>query len=218
MKKLIVGNFKENVTKIDLDKYIKELEKVKKDEEVVIAPSYPYLGLINSDKIGICAQDVSCYEKGSYTGEVSILMLKELNVDYVMVGHNERRTIFYETNNEVNNKIKLALKHRIKVILCVSSIFELKQSLKGIDDYEDIIIAFEPRKYIGTNITLDPSDLVKFITKINKITKNESRIIYGGGITNENINKLSKINGLDGILVGKSSLDIDKFKEIILKY
>lgn len=214
MKKIIVANFKENMPKIDLNKYIKELEKVEKDEELVIAVPYVYLPLIKTDKIGISAQDVSVFESGSYTGEVSASMIKNF-AKYVIIGHYERRNIFCESNKEINKKIRNALKNNLKVILCITSIFELKRSLKDIDDFDNILIAFEPKKYIGTNKTISREELIRFIDKINNITFNKSRILYGGGIKKENIKKLSNINGLDGLLIGKASLDIDSLKDII---
>ena len=215
MNKIIALNFKENMPKMDINKYVKELEKAPKDEEIVIAAPYIYLPVINKGKLSLAAQNVSMFESGSYTGEVSASMLKEFNVDYVIIGHNERRTLFCEENKEINEKVRVALKNNLKVILCVTTISELKKSLKNIDNYEKIIIAFEPKKYIGTSETISREELIKFIAKINKVTNFKSRILYGGGIKKENIKKLSGINGLDGLLIGKASLDIDGVKDII---
>lgn len=215
MNKIIALNFKENMPKMEINKYIKELEKAPKDEEIVIAAPYVYLPVINKGKLSIAAQNVSMFESGSYTGEVSASMLKDFNIDYVIIGHNERRTIFCEENKEINLKIKNALKNNLKVILCVTSISELKKSLKGIDLYEKIIIAFEPKKYMGKSETISREELIKFIDKINKVTDFRSRILYGGGIKKDNIKKLSGINGLDGLLIGKASLDIEQVKDII---
>lgn len=215
MNKLIVLNLKENMPKIEINKYIKELEKLPKDEDIVLAIPYVYLSSIKSNKILISSQDVSCYEKGPYTGEVSAYMLKDIGVDYVIVGHNDRRTIFEECNKEINMKIHSALKNNLKVILCVSNISELKKSLKDIDDYSNIVIAFESKKYIDSNDVISRDNLIKTIDKISKITKRQSRIIYGGGIKKDNIKKLSGINGLDGLLIGKASLDINQVKDII---
>ena len=215
MKKLIILNFKENMPKIDINKYIKELEKTEKDEEVILGIPYVYLSSVKSDKISISSQDVSCFESGPYTGEVSASMLKDLGVDYVFAGHPERRYIFEEGNKEINLKIKNALKNKLKVILFIESISELKKCIKGIDDYKNIIIAYESRKYINTGETISRDELIKVIDKINKYTNNGCRIVYGGGIRKDNIKKLSNINGLDGILIGKASLDIEQVKDII---
>jgi Triosephosphate isomerase len=155
------------------------------------------------------------FASGSYTGEISASMLKEFNVDYVIIGHNERRSIFGEEDKEIDEKIKIALKNNLKVILCITTISELKKSLKNIDDYEKILIAFEPKDYIGTNETITREELIEFIDKINKVTNFKSRILYGGGIKKENIKKLSGVNGLDGLLIGKASLDIEQVKDII---
>ena len=215
MKKLIILNFKENMPKIDINKYIKELEKTEKDEEVILGIPYVYLSSVKSDKISISSQDVSYFETGPYTGEVSASMLKNIGVDYVFAGHPERRYIFEESNKEINLKIKNALKNKLKVILFIENISELKKCLKGIEDYKNIIIAYESRKYINTGETISRDELIKVIDKINKYTNNECRIVYGGGIRKDNIKKLSNINGLDGILIGKASLDIEQVKDII---
>jgi len=215
MNKLIVLNLKENMPKIEINKYIKELEKLPKDEEIILAIPYVYLSSVKSNIISISSQDVSCYEKGPYTGEVSASMLRDIGVDYVFAGHLERRYIFEECNKEINLKVKNALKNKLKVILFIESISELKKCLKGIDDYKDIIIAYESKKHINTNEVISRDELIKIIDKINKYTNNESRIVYGGGIRKENIKELSNINGLDGILIGKASLDIKQVKDII---
>ena len=215
MKKIIVGNWKQNKPEIDLDTYFKELEKVEKDEELVIAPPYVYLPLIKSNKIVLASQDVSRYNSGSNTGEISCDMVKEFGCTYTIIGHNERRTKFNESNEEVNAKVKNALDNGMKVILCITSIEELKKSIEGVESFNNLLIALEPKEFIGTSNTISRSGLIEYIDKINKVTENKCRILYGGGIKKENIKSLSGINGLDGLLIGKASLDVESLKDII---
>lgn len=214
MKKLVVGNWKQNNINIDYKEYINKLEEVT-DKEVVIVPPYIYLPLIETNNVKLGAQDVSIFNGGSNTGEISCDMLKEFNCEYVIIGHNERRTKLNESNEYINKKVLNALEQGLKVILCITCIEELVESIKDVTNFDNLLIAFEPKEFIGKSETISREGLIDFIGEINKVTEKRCPVLYGGGIKADNISNLSNIDGLDGLLVGKASLDIDAFLNII---
>ena len=217
MKKLVVGNWKQNNIGIDYKEYVERLESVT-DKEVVIAPPYVYLPLLDTNNVKVAGQDVSIFNGGSNTGEISCDMLKEFNCEYVIIGHNERRTKLGESNEYINKKVLNALEQGLKVILCITCIEELTESIKDVTNFDNLLIAFEPKEFIGKSETISREGLIDFIEEINKVTNNKCPVLYGGGIKAENITNLSNIDGLDGLLVGKASLDIDQFLNIILNW
>ena len=217
MKKLVVGNWKQNNINIDYKEYVEKLEGIT-DKEVVIAPPYVYLPLLNTDNVKVAGQDVSIFNGGSNTGEISCDMLKEFKCEYVIIGHNERRTKLNESNEYINKKVLNALENGLKVILCITCIDELVNSIKDVNDFSNLLIAFEPKEFIGKSETISREGLIDFIDEINKVTNKKCRVLYGGGIKAENISNLSGIDGLDGLLVGKASLDIDAFLNIIINW
>ena len=217
MKKLVVGNWKQNNINIPYKEYIEKLEKVT-DKEVVIAPPYVYLPLLETNNVKVASQDVSIFNGGSNTGEISCDMLKEFNCEYVIIGHNERRTKLNETNEYINKKVLNALENNLKVILCITCIEELILSIKDVKDFSNLLIAFEPKEFIGKSETISREGLIDFISKVNEVTNKKCSILYGGGIKADNISNLSNIDGLDGLLVGKASLDIDAFLNIIINW
>ena len=217
MKKLVVGNWKQNNINIDYKEYVEKLEKVE-DKEVVIVPPYVYLPLIETNNVKLGAQDVSIFNGGSNTGEISCDMLKEFNCEYVIIGHNERRTKLNESNEYINKKVLNALEQGLKVILCITCIEELVESIKDVTNFDNLLIAFEPKEFIGKSETISREGLIDFIEVINKVTNKKCPVLYGGGIKAENISNLSGIDGLDGLLVGKASLDIDAFLNIIINW
>ena len=217
MKKIVVGNWKQNNINIDYKEYVEKLESIT-DKEVVITPPYVYLPLINCNNVKLAGQDVSIFNGGSNTGEISCDMLKEFKCEYVIIGHNERRTKLNESNEYINKKVLNALEQGLKVILCITCIEELVNSIKDVNDFSNLLIAFEPKEFIGKSETISREGLIDFIAEINKVTNKKCPVLYGGGIKAENISNLSGIDGLDGLLVGKASLDIDAFLNIIINW
>ena len=217
MKKLVVGNWKQNNIGIDYKEYAEKLEGIT-DKEVVIAPPYVYLPLLNTNNVKLAGQDVSTFNGGSNTGEISCDMLKEFKCEYVIIGHNERRTKLGESNEYINKKVLNALEQGLKVILCITCIEELVESIKDVNDFSNLLIAFEPKEFIGKSETISREGLIDFIGEINRVTDKKCPVLYGGGIKAENISNLSNIDGLDGLLVGKASLDIDAFLNIIINW
>lgn len=134
------------------------------------------------------------------------------NFKYALLGHKDYRSTL--TNGIINNQIKEALNLGITVILCVNSIDMLKQDLKGITDYKNIIVAYEVDSYIGTDKTVPVNEIEDFIKEVKTISK-DLRVIYGGGIRLDTVNDIIKIKDLYGILIGREYINIDKYMEVI---
>ncbi|MEN2985870.1 MAG: triose-phosphate isomerase [Thermodesulfovibrionaceae bacterium] len=211
-----------------------------KDREIGIAPSFICLEsvskVLKNTNIKVGAQNVFYERQGAFTGEVSPVMLKELNIDYVIVGHSERRKYFYETDEVVNRKIKACLEVGLNVILCIGETLEERQkgktldvinsqlllALNGIDPPSSIVIAYEPVWAIGTGVTATETQIKEaheFIReKLKELYKDKSnfiRILYGGSVTVENIYSIMNTPQVNGVLVGGASLDPIKFFKII---
>lgn len=242
---IIAGNWKMNKTIDDGVSLASQLKEVsnKTDVEVVICVPFVALSDIKKEiegfKIKLGAQNMHWEEEGAYTGEISPLMLKDIGVDYVIIGHSERRQYFGETNETVNKKVRSALKHDIIPIVCVGETLEEKESsldkkvveeqiLKAFDgiegnDIENIVIAYEPIWAIGTGKTASSEDANNMISYIREIIQEkygveiseEVRIQYGGSVKADNITEIMNQSDIDGALVGGASLKSDSFIDII---
>lgn len=227
---LVVLNNKCHFEKENFKKYLKELNKISTTNELVLCPSNIYLNGIKLKRIFLGSQNVSKDSNGAYTGEVSAKQLKSINVDYCIVGHSERRLNNNEKNEDINSKIKQLLKNNITPILCIGETkderannktdnvlrHEIVEALKDIDKKEKVIIAYEPLWSIGTNEVLSPDEIEKVVLSIRKIIPN-NRILYGGSVTEENVEKLNEVNLLDGYLLGKVSLYPKRVKKLLEK-
>lgn len=180
-------------------------------------------------------------EKGAYTGEISGQMLKSIGVEYVIIGHSERRQYFAETDETVNLKVKSALENNLKPIICVGETLEqrehgetekiiesqIKLALKDLtkEQIRAIIIAYEPVWAIGTGKTATPEEannVIKYIRKQIKELYNEEIaeniiIQYGGSVKASNAEELFNMSDIDGALVGGASLNFKEFSEIVNK-
>ncbi|CAG7588573.1 Triosephosphate isomerase [Peptoniphilus tyrrelliae] len=210
-----------------------------KNVDVLLAPSFISLESFKnniSEKIEVAAQNISQFDDGAYTGEVSISMLKDIGVKNVIIGHSERREKFFESNEIVNAKVKRALVDDFHVILCLGESLEVKaqnkefdfvkdellKSLDGIENIENITIAYEPIWAIGTGKTCSSEDAENMCREIRGIiSKNygevseKIRILYGGSVKPSNAREILSEDNIDGVLVGGASLDVDSFVEII---
>jgi len=214
-----------------------------KSVEVVIFPPFTALEsvgkVLKETEIGLGAQNVFWEEKGAYTGEISPLMLLDVGCKYVILGHSERRGYFNESDEEINKKLKAALKNGLSPLVCVGESLEMRKkgkakevvenqlrgSLNGISaqDIERIVIAYEPVWAIGTGETATPEqaqDMHYFIREILRELFGERaaqviRIQYGGSVKPENIKDLMDKEDIDGALVGGASLKADSFAQII---
>ena len=231
MKNLIVANWKMNPESANKAKEIFDAVKNgvgKTNSEVVICPPYVYLPLLSGLILG--AQSVFYQEKGAFTGEVSPLMLKNLNVEYAIIGHSEARKYLNETDEIINKKIKTALLDGLKVIFCIgeteaqrdagkkNEVIErqIKIGLSGVDNFENLNIAYEPVWAIGTGNNCSVKETAESITFIRNIIKSDLvRIIYGGSVKSENSESYIKDSGASGLLVGGASLNPEEFLKII---
>jgi triosephosphate isomerase (TIM) len=246
MNKIVVANWKMNPqSQKEAEVLFKEsysLVKNIKNTQIIICPPFPFLFIskkFKSKKVMLGSQNVSTETEGSYTGEVSPLMLTNMGVSYVIVGHGERR-ILGETNFVVNKKILNLLKFNLLPILCVGesnrdqdglylSFVEeqIKESLNGVSvsQMKNIIIAYEPIWAIGKDATREATkeefmEMKIFIKKIisniyNSKIAHSSIIIYGGSVNPLNTKSFIQDGGADGLLVGRDSINPKKFGAIL---
>ena len=244
-KKVIAGNWKMNMLPNEAIDFITEFAPLVKDTKYEVILCVPYTDLFyallhaQGTNIKIGAQNMHWEEKGAYTGEISAQMLKSIGVEYVIIGHSERRQYFAETDETVNKKIKSALANNLKPIVCVGETLEqreqgvtekiittqVEKALEGIsaESLAQIIIAYEPIWAIGTGKTAtkeDANDTIKQIRK--KIAEiygqNEAeRVIiqYGGSVKSSNAKELFEMSDIDGGLVGGASLKPEEFSKIV---
>ncbi|MGB9843158.1 MAG: triose-phosphate isomerase [Caldisericia bacterium] len=242
----IGGNWKMNKLLKDAKETVENLNKnltLSRGIDIVIFPPYTLIyflkDLINLPNMFIGAQNMHWEENGAFTGEISPLMLKDLGAEYVIIGHSERRNLFYETDEIINKKLISALKHGLKPVLCLGETFDdrkkgiekevienqFKQDFKKVpmNFLENIIIAYEPVWAIGTGLNATPKEaeeMHKFIRSLIEKYANidfvdKIRIIYGGSVRVENVEELSSKENIDGFLVGGASLRSDSFSRII---
>lgn len=244
-KPIIAGNWKMHNTIGEAKELIEALLPLveKRDREVVVCPSFVCLSeasnLLKSTDIALGAQNMHYEDKGPFTGEVSPVFLKEIGVSYVILGHSERRHVFGEKDDFINNKIKAALNHGLNPILCVGETLEEKESkitfdvirnqmegsLAGLEqgNLDKLVIAYEPVWAIGTGKTATKEDANEVIGYIRELLTEkfgskagaETRILYGGSVKPGNIKELMDMEQIDGALVGGASLDAVDFSRIV---
>ncbi len=245
MKK-IIANFKMNQTQSETKRYLMSFaSRFKQNDKVEVTLCLPFTNLAIADlllqntQIKLGAQNISEFDSGSYTGEVSGSMLKEAGVEMVIIGHSERRQKFKESNKLINRKIKAALKNGLGVILCVgeslaekntlktleSLRFQIEEALKGLyeNELEKIIIAYEPIWAIGTGKNATAREVEYAVKVIRKVIEDDFsakagkdiNIIYGGSLNVRNISTIMRVKGIDGALVGGASLDENVFLNMI---
>ena len=244
-KKVIAGNWKMNMLPDAAIRFIDELTPLVKNTENEVVLCVPYTDLFYSllaaqnTNIKIGAQNMHWEESGAYTGEVSGKMLKSIGVEYVIIGHSERRQYFAETDETVNKKLHAAFKYGLKPIVCVGETLEEREAgkaeeiitsqtekaLEGLTDtqVENTIIAYEPIWAIGTGKTAtkeDANDAIKSIR--NKISNIYGQMVaerviiqYGGSVKSSNAKELFTMSDIDGGLVGGASLKSDEFAKIV---
>lgn len=194
--------------------------------EIVVCPPFVYLPFLKGLTLG--AQNVFYREDKALTTGVSGVMLKNLGVEYAIIGHSESRKFLKETDEIVNTKIKEALKSGLKVIFCVGETEEeknqgktktvlekqIKTGLEGISELKDINIAYEPIWAIGTGNNCGVAETKEAIDFIRSFVNSDTRILYGGSVKSENSADYIKKAGANGLLVGKASLDSKEFVKI----
>ena len=244
-RKVIAGNWKMNMLPNEAMAFIEGLAPLVKNSEAEVILCVPYTDLFYSlltaqdTNIKIGAQNMHWEESGAYTGEVSGKMLKSIGVEYVIIGHSERRQYFNETDETVNKKVKSAFANELKPIVCVGENLEQRETgkaeeiitnqtkiaLDGLteEQVENTIIAYEPIWAIGTGKTATAEDANNSIKAIrNEIAKNYGQNIadkviiqYGGSVKASNAKELFSTSDIDGGLVGGASLKVEEFANIV---
>lgn len=244
-KPIIAGNWKMNNTIKEGLNLVKEIKSTSLSNDVEAVVCVPYTLLesvknsIKDTNIKLGAQNMHWEDSGAYTGEISPLMLKEIGIDYCILGHSERREYFNETDDTVNKKLKSALAHGIKPIVCVGETLEEREENKAetkvknqvvrgfegikVDEIKDVVIAYEPIWAIGTGRTASSDDanaMCAFIRETIGVlygqdAKEIIRIQYGGSVKPGNIRELMGKSDIDGALVGGASLKADDFIKLV---
>lgn len=242
---IIAGNWKMNNGVSEAKKLateILELDLSKDVEAVLCTPAidlYPVKELIKDSDIKLGAQNMYFEESGAYTGEISPLMLKDLGVEYVILGHSERREYFKECDETINKKVVSALKNDLQPILCVGETLEERESgsekdkvkgqieknLSGLspEDFDKVVIAYEPIWAIGTGKTASSDDAEEMCAYIRELVKeifgqeaaDKVRIQYGGSVKPENVKDIMSKENIDGALVGGASLEAKSFGDLV---
>lgn len=246
-KVFIGGNWKCNGDKKFLEAHVKFLNEINFDAskvEVAVSPVSLHLetvaSLIDKSKYIVSAQNVSQYDNGAYTGEISAKQLKDFGIDWTLVGHSERRQYFHENENVLEEKLKKALDAGLNVIHCIGEKLQERENnetlavvhnqLKTLekvvgDRWSQIVIAYEPVWAIGTGKTASPEQAQEvhhsirnwLATAISGDVARKVRVIYGGSVTDQNCVELIQMEDIDGFLVGGASLK-SGFKPIIESY
>lgn len=234
----IVGNWKMNKNSKEAKEFVEEFktlyeqekDKILKNIKFGIAAPFVILQqLIEAQDIPVFAQDVSYRDNGAFTGDISAKMLKDLGVTGVVIGHSERRQYHKETDLDVNKKVLKALELGLTPIVCVGETYEeyvsnltkkvvdaqIKSSLKSINDFSKVIIAYEPIWAIGTGQTATPEIAQEVCSFIRSITAPNAIIQYGGSVNEKNVADLMGQKDIDGALVGGASLDAKSFVKLL---
>ena len=247
-KQVAAANWKMNLTIQQAEKLLNDvlgsLNELKENHRVVFAVPFPYLFLAKQKVAGkpnvfVAAQNCSNKKSGAYTGETSVEMLQSIGVDYVIIGHSERREYFNESNLFIAEKIDIALENKIHPIFCCGESLsireangqneyvskQLKESLFHLtaDQIQQLIISYEPIWAIGTGKTATPAqaqEMQLFLRSqlasvYGKAIADDITILYGGSVKGSNANQLFALPDVDGGLVGGASLNAEEFNIII---
>ncbi len=244
-KKIIAGNWKMNLSHSEAMQLIRDVRDWKSgfDGEVIVFPSFIYLteavALLKDSGVKVGAQNCSAKESGAFTGEVSAAMLSSIGVEYLIIGHSERRELFGETNEVLKEKLKVALRHPLKVVFCCGEPLDIRQagtqeeyvskqleeSLFALSDEDmlQVVIAYEPVWAIGSGLNATPEQAQqmhafirgKMAEQFGKAMALQTRILYGGSCKPDNAAALFRGADVDGGLIGGASLKANDFISII---
>ena len=242
-KPIIAGNWKMNMTPSQGVQLVEELKPLVADATCDVVVCVPATHLhavgqaVKGSNIKLGAQNVHFAKSGAYTGEISCDMLKELGVEYVIIGHSERRQYFGETDQTVNKRTLAALENGLTPIVCVGESLEERESnkteevllrqitegLKGVENIPDLVIAYEPIWAIGTGVTATKEQANETIGYIRSVIAKtfcpkcaeKVRIQYGGSMKPSNASELMGMEEIDGGLIGGASLKAVDFSQIV---
>ncbi|MFO7743989.1 MAG: triose-phosphate isomerase [Psychroflexus sp.] len=246
---IVAGNWKMNCSldeSLHLLNELKLKDFSKSNAEVIIAPPYTNLYPIHQNlknsSIKISSQNINENESGAFTGEISPKMLKSVGVEYVIIGHSERRAIYNESDALLAKKVTAALKHDLKIMFCIGEVLEQRKAEKHFDvvkeqlekglfhisasEMKNVVIAYEPVWAIGTGETASPEQAQEIHEHIRKVLAekynqdmaNQTSILYGGSVKPNNAKEIFAKKDVDGGLIGGASLDADSFAEIVMSF
>lgn len=226
MSKLVLANLKMyQCTKEEVNDYINKLKEVK--NKFIVFPSVIYLEKFIQNNFICGVQNASVHNPGPYTSEISIHALKNIGVKYVLLGHSEVRQNMFEDDELINLKIKQALDNNLKVVLCIGENLEaynqsqtkdilknqIYNALKNIN--EEVIISYEPVWAIGSGKTPTNSEIEDIVSYIKSLFNYNIKILYGGSVSDNNIETLNEIPNVDGFLIGKAATKPSSLIKII---
>ncbi len=226
MKRYVIGNWKchkdQQMARDWLDGFA-EVYKPVVDVEVVIAPTFvclegvaDYMQQLGLKNVSLAAQDISSFPKGAYTGAIAADLIKKM-VDYVIIGHSDRRRYFHETSHDVANKFNETVDAGLIPIVCVDQPYAMSQLTALIDiDYDQMMIAYGPVDALNFRIPQSPDKVAEAAEFISKVLP-KNPIVYGGSLLPENVHDYTTIEGLSGVFVGSASLEPEPFNAIIEK-
>jgi triosephosphate isomerase len=235
MKKLIAGNWKMNsdmagALKLasDIVSTIQDDPSVLENNDFLVCPPYPYLAPVQTElsmAVSLGAQDSSPFENGAYTGDVSAVMLKDLNCEYVILGHSERRQYYMESNLLIQQKAVVALEAGLKTIICVGETESQREAAEHLDIVEQqlagslpsggtgdtVVVAYEPVWAIGTGKVATIEDITEMHAHIRSLVPVGTRILYGGSVKPTNAKEIFAVENVNGALIGGGSLKAEDF-------
>ncbi|WP_047984114.1 triose-phosphate isomerase [Ornithinibacillus californiensis] len=245
-KNVIAGNWKMNKTLSEATQFVDDvMDKIPSEDKVeaIVCAPFPYLASLaektKGTNVKVSAQNMHFEDNGAFTGEVSPVMLKDIGVTHVVIGHSERREYFAETDETVNKKTHAAFNHGLTPIVCVGETLEqreanetkslvetqVKKAIEGLSNEQvaQTIIAYEPVWAIGTGKTASSEDANEVCAHIRQVVKSvtdevtaEAVIIqYGGSVKPSNVDELLAQSDIDGALVGGASLEADSFLQLV---
>ena len=243
---IVAGNWKMHKNAEETEDLLNELiDKLPHDIEAQIIVAPPFVNLASAvdhlefTNIGVAAQNMSQFENGAYTGEISVDMLNSIGVNIVLIGHSERRAYFHETNFILADKVTTAIKHNMKVIFCFGEDLKDRQNKQHFyvvenqlrdglfhikeKDWEQIVLAYEPVWAIGTGETATPEQAQEMHRFIRETVRNtfgsnvseEVSILYGGSVKPENAKEIFSKEDVDGGLIGGAALKASDFAAIV---
>ena len=238
MPKYLIANWKMNLPPEGIERYMATVCAVDpRDVNLVVAPPYPFLNkLIQCGGVSVAAQNCSDHASGAFTGEVSPSMLREAGVDYVILGHSERRTLFHENDALIARKLTLAVETGLAPVLCIGEDLNVRDmgqvaqfladqlkvaAVDALEGAAEVVIAYEPIWAIGTGRNASGEMVAETLVEIRHALERfwparhrNAPILYGGSVTPDNVADLVAKGTIDGFLVGGASLDSRKFLSI----
>jgi triosephosphate isomerase len=237
-ERYLVANWKMNLPPEGIESYLANISGADpRDVTLVVAPPYPFLRhVVECGTVCVSAQNCSDQKSGAFTGEVSPAMIRECGVDYVILGHSERRNLFHETDALIARKLSLAIETGLKPILCIGEDSRVRDTggvarfladqlktaaVDALANAEEVVIAYEPIWAIGTGRNASGTMVAETLVEIRSALERfwpphfaQAPILYGGSVTPDNVDDLVEFGTIDGFLVGGASLDARKFLAI----